>query len=739
MADHPNLAALPPTSPPQTSLAPNATPLDRRRKSSISTYWASDPQASHYVAMPWSSMPGTTQTTSPQLDLAKTFRLQDGEFVDVESIASTQFPHENEEPTVFPKEPQSCNEVIREKVIRHYTIPDATPSMEEIEADRWIGFPPSIVWPAYGVDWYGHQFFQLKFSRWMLLPAALIMQMCVGTFYAWSGYNSAIDEYIYGNEVAGRAPTTFYIAVAVFGPSAAVLGPWLERNGPRTGALFGAAMYCIGQLVAALAIYLKQIWLLYIGYGVIGGCGLGISYIAPVSPIQKWFPDRRGLASGVAVCGFGAGSIAAPYIQYALIDRIGIVLTFVILGLCYFGVMIVCAMVLRVPPPGFTVGGKRIQQKAIAGTQDLQNTIAHIRETKWEQEKERNPTWGTPTRQRLMVDTSQLNMTDGGCDELNVATLQRSEAKPMPIVTPTRSATTMTLPLANEASTTNLILTTDYPPSRLEESSQVIKLEKVYDTIKNGFSLIDAITSKEFRIMYFMLFANSLLGLTTISKLQDMVKFQFGRSPQEAVAVNSIVACFNLGGRLFLSFMSDKIGRKTVFLATLLIQAFISASLPTVFNTQAYPVFVFLLCMLTACYGGGFGVIPAFLADMFGAQNVGATHGIILTTWSLGGVVGALVVNTIVNHNVIVSGDKYALWIYNVNFIWICVVTCFGFIVTVFLCTRLQDRWLPEQFGEVLRVRLWRWLVIWKRPCNVEALDHQREMVLWRAFLGNAA
>jgi hypothetical protein len=444
---------------------------NRRRKSSISTYWASDAQASHYVATPWSNMPGAVSTTSPQLDLAKTFKLADAEYsaseYSQEYLQEHSHEHLDEAPPIYnPRTApvkEDCNEKIKRAFIQHYTIPDATPSMEEIEADRWIGFPPSIVWPNQGIDWYGHQCFQLKFSRWMLLPAALIMQMCVGTFYAWSGYNSAIDEYIYGNEVAGRAPVTFYIAVAVFGPSAAVLGPWLERSGPRMGAFFGASMYGLGQLVAALAIYLKQIWLLYIGYGVIGGCGLGISYIAPVSPIQKWFPDRRGLASGVAVCGFGAGSIAAPYVQYALIDQVGIVLTFVTLAIVYFAVMIVCAMVLRVPPPGFTVGGKRIQQKAIAGTQDLQNTIAHIKEKKWEQEKAQNPTWGTPTRKRLMVDTS-LTLTDGS--DLKVLTMERNPATvemPSEKMSPERSTTQITLPLANDTSTANLIPTTDVP------------------------------------------------------------------------------------------------------------------------------------------------------------------------------------------------------------------------------------------------------------------------------------
>ena len=107
----------------------------------------------------------------------------------------------------------------------------------------------------------------------------------------------------------------FYVAVAFFAISAALLGPWLERNGPLKGLLLGSCLFFFGNLLTALGVYVKQLAVIYIGYGVFGAMGLGISYISPVSPLQKWFPEIRGVAAGLAVCGFGAGSVFSPFTQ----------------------------------------------------------------------------------------------------------------------------------------------------------------------------------------------------------------------------------------------------------------------------------------------------------------------------------------------------------------------------------------------------------------------------------------
>lgn len=140
----------------------------------------------------------------------------------------------------------------------------------------------------------------------------------------------------------------------MFGISAASMGPWLERNGPKKALILSSCLFFLGNLLSSLAIYLKAIWLLYLGYGVIGGFGLGLGYISPVSPLQKWFPDKRGMAAGLAVCGFGAGSIAVGKVILPLIHSVGLPLTFVVLGSCFFTAMMSVALLFRIPPPGYS-------------------------------------------------------------------------------------------------------------------------------------------------------------------------------------------------------------------------------------------------------------------------------------------------------------------------------------------------------------------------------------------------
>lgn len=555
-----------------------------------------------------------------------------------------------------------------------------------------------------------------------------------------------VDSYIYGDDTVGRAPITFYVAVATFGPSAAVLGPWLERTGPRSAAIFGSCMYFIGQLLAALAIWLKQIGLLYVGYGVIGGCGLGISYIAPVSPIQKWFPDRRGLASGVAVCGFGAGAIIAPYAQAALIRSVGIVLTFVVLGAAYFSVMITLSMLLRVPPPGFTVGGVKVYQKAIRGTDLVADALSQIREARWENQKIIGAPFagsGDNDRTSTMVSLFRSPGTGGGTntatgmqtDPLLSPHAQSDNASNVSVETQINaaghldrvpSAVSVSVSVQEpshepeteqngaigsiaERNARNALNAEKMILDRMDTEDDLMARKQLQDMLR-GYTLIDAIVSNEFRLMYYMLFANAVLGLTTISKLQDMVKNQFGKSPEEAVIINSIASIFNLSGRVILALVSDTTGRKTIFLFTLATQAIFCGCLPIIFHTTTYWAFVFAICAVSLCYGTGFGVIPAFLADMFGAQNVGATHGIILTTWSLGGVIGAIVYNQIVNQAVSQS-SKTNSDVYNRNFMWILPIIGVAVFITAFLRTNIEDRLLPRQPGELLRLRVFGHLV----------------------------
>lgn len=153
--------------------------------------------------------------------------------------------------------------------------------------------------------------------------------------------------------------------VGMFGTIAMILGPWLERHGPRRGLLLGSTVFAIGQGITALSLHRKSIVGVYIGYGVLGGFGLGLNYISPVSALQKFFPDLRGVAAGFAVAGFGAGSIVWSKVILPLIDGYGLPGTFAIIGAVLAGTMLLCAVVLRTPPNDFTVHGLDVRGEKV--------------------------------------------------------------------------------------------------------------------------------------------------------------------------------------------------------------------------------------------------------------------------------------------------------------------------------------------------------------------------------------
>ncbi|KAF9195381.1 hypothetical protein BGZ50_004757 [Haplosporangium sp. Z 11] len=465
--------------------------------------------------------------------------------------------------------------------------------------------------------------FNIPFNRWAMFPTAFIFQAICGSLYAWSVFNDPIDGYIYGVSVdptTGKsttlkhnAPVTFYIAVGCFGLSAAINGPWLERNGPKLSAIIGSTVFFLGNMIAAIGIYAKIIALLYFGYGVLGGAGLGLCYISPVSALQKWFPDRRGLAAGFAVCGFGAGSIILAKIPQPLIKAVGLPLTFVVLGCCYFVSMLICAVVFRVPPPNFQINGMDMY------------------------------------RNKVQVDSK---------------TAEDAEAQ------------------ANEKAARDL----------RDPGSAMI--------------LSDAIFSKEYRIMYIMFFGNSIAGLVFLSRLANIVKDIFGKDAPTAATIVAINGGFNLAGRLFFSTVSDRLGRKNSFFVMLCSQVVILAALPTIMEKRVYWAFLLVIWILTACYGGGFGCIPAFLCDMFGPTNIGAMHGIILTAWSLAGVGGGLLFTEIYNHLLASGYTTKDTYVYSINLHWILAVCCVGFVFLLFVGTHVHDRLLPKVKGEIARIRV---------------------------------
>jgi MFS family permease len=209
------------------------------------------------------------------------------------------------------------------------------------------------------------------YSRWLIPPAALAVHLCIGQAYATSVYKNSLLAHFHASQTA--IGVIFSIAIVMLGLSAAVGGTWVESNGPRKAMFVSACFWSTGFLVGAVGIATKQLWLVYLGYGFLGGIGLGIGYISPVSTLIKWFPDRPGLATGLAIMGFGGGALVASPLSRQLLSLYdpaynpanaksvasgsALMWLFVTLGIGYFVIMMFGVFNVRVPPPGWRPAG----------------------------------------------------------------------------------------------------------------------------------------------------------------------------------------------------------------------------------------------------------------------------------------------------------------------------------------------------------------------------------------------
>src|SRR5579862_4190238 len=207
------------------------------------------------------------------------------------------------------------------------------------------------------------------YSRWLIPPAALCVHLCIGQAYAFSVFNLPMTKLI---GITQSAPNDwkltelgwiFSIAIVFLGASAALLGRWVEEGGPRRAMFTAALCWAGGFFLSAVGVYLHNLWVIYLGYGVLGGFGLGIGYISPVSTLIRWFPDRPGMATGMAIMGFGGGAFIASPLSVWLMSKfstathIGVAETFVVMGAIYFCFMMVGAAIVRVPPPNWVPDG----------------------------------------------------------------------------------------------------------------------------------------------------------------------------------------------------------------------------------------------------------------------------------------------------------------------------------------------------------------------------------------------
>jgi MFS family permease len=228
------------------------------------------------------------------------------------------------------------------------------------------------------------------YSRWLVPPAALAIHLCIGQVYAFSvfkipltqalGITKAVD----GDWTQAQLAWIFSLAILILGLSAAAFGEWLEGAGPRKAMFASATCFAAGFFISYFGVMTHQLWLIYFGYGVVGGIGLGLGYISPVSTLIKWFPDRPGLATGMAIMGFGGGAMIGSPLAIKLMayfknaHDVGVGPTFVVMGILYFLLMMFGVFTIRVPQPGWKPDGwtAPAQQQALITTHNVEVNTA---------------------------------------------------------------------------------------------------------------------------------------------------------------------------------------------------------------------------------------------------------------------------------------------------------------------------------------------------------------------------
>jgi MFS family permease len=373
-------------------------------------------------------------------------------------------------------------------------------------------------------------------ERWRIPVGAVLVHICIGSVYAWSTFNRPIQQ-LFPDAPWWFSPpyTTFTTALVLLGLSAAFGGPWVERRGPRAAATAAALFFGTGLLIGGFGLAQSQSVLVFLGMGIIGGIGCGLGYISPVSTLVKWFPDRRGMATGMAIMGFGGGAFLAGYLNVYFMDRIGVANTVMVLGATYMVIMLAGARLLRRPPPGWKPEG-----------------------------------WTGPVKTNAMI--------------------------------------------------------TDVSVSRNH-----------------------AIQTPQFYLLWGILFINVTAGIGILAQASPMMQDMFHRTAAQAALVVSIISVFNAGGRFLWASGSDYIGRRNTYLVFFVTQFFLFLLIPGLAASSNWVLFQVALFVIFTMYGGGFATIPAFLADIFGPENVGAIHGALLTSWSAAAVAGPVIITELSN------------------------------------------------------------------------------------------
>jgi MFS family permease len=467
---------------------------------------------------------------------------------------------------------------------------------------------------------------QAGFNRWLVPPAALCIHLCIGMAYGFSVFWLPLSRAV-GITQAKSCPdmslaqelftTTcdwriasmgwmFTLFFVVLGVSAAIWGGWLERAGPRKAGVVSALCWSGGLVLGAIGIITHQLWLLWLGSGVIGGVGLGLGYISPVSTLVKWFPDRRGMATGMAIMGFGGGAmIGAPLADllmntFKTSTSVGAWQTFLTMGAIYFCFMMIGAFGYRLPPAGWRPDG-----------------------------------WTPPTEANAMISQYNVHLKDA------------------------------------------------------HKTKQFWMIWIVLCmNVSAGIGVIGMASP-----MLQEIFAGSLIGLPNV-QFNALTGDQKVAIAAIAAGFTGLLSLFNIGGRFFWASLSDYIGRKNTYFVFFLLAIALYALAPTFADMGSKLLFVLAFCIILSMYGGGFATVPAYLADMFGTQFVGAIHGRLLTAWATAGIIGPVVVNYIREAQLAAGMPRDQL--YNTTMYILCGMLVIGLICN-YLIKPVDAKWHMSQ------------------------------------------
>jgi OFA family oxalate/formate antiporter-like MFS transporter len=356
-------------------------------------------------------------------------------------------------------------------------------------------------------------------NRWIMAVAGVCLQMALGAAYAWSVFRIPLSKQF--GWTNSQVTLTFTISWFFLGCSSLAGGLWMRRVGPKVVAMTAGLLWGGGVFLASFSAY--KLWWLYMTYGVIGGIGLGMGYIVPITVLVKWFPDHRGLITGIAVAGFGAGSLFSAPAAGWLMQHVGLLPTFAYLGVVYGVVAISAGSFMKNPPEGWLPEG-------------WQPTAKHIS--------------------------------------------QRTD---------------------------------------------------------RDYALGEALRTWQWWAICALMSINTMAGLSVVSQASPIFQEMGKASAATAAALVGIISIGNGAGRIFWAWVSDLTSRKTAFFMMYLVEVILFWTYHTIDSLPLLAVATFVMVM---CYGGAYGITPAFAADYFGPRDVGSIFGLMMLPWAFAAAFG---------------------------------------------------------------------------------------------------